>query len=98
MDVTMEKWMKFRFSKFHSWKIKTGDDNWFIDCGMEENSEANAERIVKAVNCHDDLVEALKLTKRLLDRPYCDAWYYSVDATGKTGLGDIIDKALAEAL
>ena len=26
----------------------------------EELQEANAERIVKAVNCHDDLVEALR--------------------------------------
>ena len=25
-----------------------------------EEAEANAERIVRAVNCHDDLVEALK--------------------------------------
>ena len=25
-----------------------------------DNAEANANRIVKAVNCHDDLVEALK--------------------------------------
>ncbi len=55
----MGKWIVFRFSKVHNWKIDTGD-NWFIDCGMEENSEANAERIVKAVNSHDAMKKALK--------------------------------------
>ena len=39
--------------------IKTGEyEHTNIACGI---SEANAERIVKAVNCHDDLVEALEL-------------------------------------
>ena len=31
-----------------------------------EEAQANAERIVKAVNCHDDLVGALKELARLL--------------------------------
>ena len=52
------EWTKFRVTKYHNWKIDTGD-NWFIDCGQEENAEANAGRIVEAVNCHDDLLEAL---------------------------------------
>ncbi len=54
----MEVWTAFRFSKHHNWKVSTGDDNWFADCGMD--GEANAKRIVKAVNCHDDLYEALR--------------------------------------
>ena len=33
-------------------------------CG---DAEANAERIVKAVNCHDELVEALKACRWLIN-------------------------------
>ncbi len=35
--------------------------------------EANAQRIVKAVNMHDELVNALKLAKKVIDR-LCDEY------------------------
>ena len=44
------------FSKYHNWKVETGEANWFIDCGMEEDSEANANLIAAA----PDMYEALK--------------------------------------
>jgi len=49
----MKQWSKFRFSPSHNWKISAGDmdekEN-FIDCGMDFNSEANANLIISAVN------------------------------------------------
>ena len=36
-------------------KVIAGCNQWLCN-----ESEANAHRIVKAVNCHDDLVEALR--------------------------------------
>ena len=48
MSYTKGEWKAWRFSKFHNWKVSTGDDNWFVDCGME--GEANAHLIAAAVN------------------------------------------------
>ena len=56
MEYTKGEWTKFRFSKFHNWKVSTGDANWYVDCGMEEDSEANARLIAAA----PDMYEALK--------------------------------------
>jgi hypothetical protein len=50
MKYKVERWEAFRFSQYHNWKIKTGEDSWFIDCGMAVNSEANAKLIIAAVN------------------------------------------------
>ena len=37
-----------------------------------DNAKANAERIVKAVNCHDDLYEALKVLLKWAELSYSD--------------------------
>ena len=42
--------------------VETADEVIAMDV-----SQANAERIVKAVNCHDDLVEALKFFMNQLE-------------------------------
>ena len=53
MNYTKGEWKLFRLSQHHHWKIKTGEDNDFIDCGM---NEANAHLIAAA----PDMYEALK--------------------------------------
>ena len=45
-------------------KIGTGDGGWLglahVFGDSDEEAEANAEFIVRAVNCHDDLLEACR--------------------------------------
>lgn len=62
MNYTRGEWTVFRFSDFHNWKVRTGEDNWFIDCGIEENAEANANLIAAA----PDMYEALKAIRDFL--------------------------------
>ena len=53
--------------------------------------KANAERIVKAVNCHDDLYEALKSFDRYLSASYPDNMKYKAYAVEQ------MEKALSRA-
>ena len=46
MEYTKGEWKAWRFTKYHNWKVSTGNDNWFIDCGKE--GEANAHLIAAA--------------------------------------------------
>lgn len=59
----------------------------------EDESQTNAHLIAAAPVMYD----ILKVIKKYLDRPHCDAWRIAVDGKGEISLGDIIDKALAKA-
>ena len=54
-------------------------------------AQANAERIVKAVNCHNDLVEALKALNKYLEAGYPQNMRLKEIAVV------LLDKALAKA-
>ena len=60
MEYTKGKWGA-RKNALGTWTIET--DLEYIG---QIDRHLNAERIVKAVNCHDDLVEALKEDNRAL--------------------------------
>ena len=55
------------------------------------SNEADAERIVKAVNCHDDLVEALKAVNKYLEAGYPQ------NMRLKEAAVVLLDKAMAKA-
>ena len=46
-------WKLFRFSKLHHWKVDTGNPDWFVDCGFDEevaHKVAALPELLEAVN------------------------------------------------
>lgn len=66
------------------------------DCCLGDNevAEANARLIVKAVNCHDELVAALKIANSMLA---VSTWKYSEDASLFLDGYKVIEQALSKA-
>lgn len=58
-------------------------------------TQANAAFIVRAVNCHDELVETIKLLKRCCKEALSDKWDRSDD--GFESMIEDCDRALAKA-
>ncbi len=46
-------WKLFRFSKLHHWKVDTGNPDWFVDCGFDEE-------VAHKVAAASELLEACK--------------------------------------
>ena len=62
-----------------------GQDWYGADCAVKADTrKANARLIVRAVNCHADLVAALKEVLALSDRKH-DAWDRARAALAKAG-------------
>jgi hypothetical protein len=79
--------MKHTEGKIHAvnyagtWTIQDGEmysDNWILDSDMvgEERSEANANRLIKCWNMHDELVSAIKRAVEI-----SDLWTFDKDTT-----------------
>ena len=62
INYTKGEWKAWRFSKHHNWKVSMGDRNEFLDLGMDDESEANAQLIASA----PDMYEALKHAEKTL--------------------------------
>ena len=93
MNYTKGKWKVMEHNTIVSWldgdyigQIAEVYDPAEVISKQEE--QANAERIVKAVNCHDDLYEALK-------EAHTEILFFSKGDVTKTLL--LINKALARA-
>jgi hypothetical protein len=67
----------WRVRKWNNATVKDGFETVLTDCrgsgmftantkGQDAKTEANVAFAIKAVNCHDELVEALKEAKRIL--------------------------------
>ena len=88
----MEKW------KATDYVMVDGKRRYDVETDTEviamDVEQANAERIVKAVNCHDDLVEALKKTKEWLSR---FGEHSPISFGGEMELDEILRQALAKA-
>jgi hypothetical protein len=87
------------------YQIRTNIDNQIPECGkqiasthkfLEAKGEHNAEFIVHAVNCHDELMEALKVAKYAL----ADGWTEASTKATKESIENAIKittKAIQEA-
>ena len=66
--------------------------------GIEAKAEANAHFIVKAVNCHDDLLTALKLAVHAINRkPNFAVFCENKNIKNSYAIAAICDKAIAKA-
>lgn len=75
--------------------IYVGDDDLKIGNFWQEDDdtrEANAELIVRAVNAHDELVEALRAVAQWLDTENT-----AIDANGASAINRKVHAALAKA-
>ena len=63
--ITKGDWKAWRFSKYHNWKVSMGDRNEFLDLGMEEESEANAQLIASAPRLDKENEELKKINRDL---------------------------------
>ncbi|KKM83675.1 hypothetical protein LCGC14_1306870 [marine sediment metagenome] len=59
--MTHTPWILFRFSKLHHWKVDTGNPDWFVDCGFDEE-------VARKVAATSELLEACE---RFLESSAC---------------------------
>ncbi len=86
-------WKLFRFSKLHHWKVDTGNPDWFVDCGFDEE-------VAHKVAAAPALLEACKEALRAIDQfekvieweHHCPVYFIVEEAIAKaTGNDDEMD-------
>ena len=99
MEYTKGKWRVGEARSVFAGERLVANCGGFTMSGREHEAlvenEANADRIVKAVNCHDELVEALKTVVTLLSPHTCK--FHGPMVCDKCHAIETARKALAKA-
>ena len=82
--MTHTPWTLFRFSRKHHWKVDTGNPDWFVDCGFDEE-------VARKVAATQELLEACQAFNSYLEAPFPANLHWKLRAS------ELVDEAIAKA-